>query len=146
MVILIGTVFNINTQAYAATAHHHQGQDVTAYTGSITGHGATYGWYNQQYKTVAVHKYSNNNPYIPFGTPIITDTSLYLNGSGYYRNSFTVTDTGVETSVSPYWLDIYYGNKAWTNDFRAKIFGKKSVSYHAYFLRAITYCNEVDFL
>ncbi|PFA13188.1 hypothetical protein, partial [Bacillus cereus] len=79
-VLLIGIFFNLNTEAYAAT-HYYENQSTTAYTGSTNGHGSTYGYYNSQYNTVAVHKDNNNQPYIPFGTRINLTASLVLTNS-----------------------------------------------------------------
>lgn len=128
-VLLIGIFFNLNTEAYAAT-HYYKDQNTTAYTGSTSGHGSTYGYYNSQYNTVAVHKYSNNQPYIPFGTRIYLDSSLYLTGANTSRSNFMVTDTGSGPGKTPYWIDIYYGY----NTSGAILFGNaKKVSYSATF-------------
>ena len=126
-VLLIGIVFNINTEAHAATNHYYQNQNTTAYTGSTSGHGSTYGYYNTQYDTVAVHKYSDNQPYIPFGTRIYLDNPLYLDGAFTSRSNFMVTDTGTGPGLSPYWIDVYYG----FNSSGASLFGNsKKVSYN----------------
>lgn len=126
-VLLIGFFFNFNTEAYAAT-HYYENQNTSAYTGSTGGHGSTYGYYNSQYNTVAVHKDLANKPYIPFGTRINLSQSLYLTGANTSRSSFTVTDTGSGPGRTPYWIDIYYGY----NSAGASLFGDaKRVSYSA---------------
>ncbi|MFB7159548.1 hypothetical protein [Lysinibacillus sp. NPDC056232] len=129
--LLIGTVFNFTPEAYAAT-QYHKDQNTTAYTGLTIGHGATYGYYNVQYNTVAVHKDFNKNPVIPFGTSITLDSSLYLVGPNINKSQFTVSDTGAGTGLSTYWIDVYYGLSNSVNDTNAKLFGNaKKVSYSA---------------
>jgi len=54
-VFLIWTVFNPATEAHAVS-YYHQKQNAISYTGSTSGDGATFGYYNQQYNTVAVKK------------------------------------------------------------------------------------------
>lgn len=139
--LLLGTVFNFTTvnavteenddiETYAL--REHLNQNVTAYTGSISGHGATYGYYNLQYGTVAVKKWSNNDPYIPFGTNITLTNSIYLDGAGINKSQFMVTDTGSGPGQSPYWIDIYYGSSTPINNANALKFGNsKIVSYTA---------------
>lgn len=118
--------------------YNYFNQDVTAYTGSTKGHGATYGYYNSRFSTVAVHKNSSNVPYLPFGT-LISLTSLIAlpneNGTTY-KSAFTVTDTGTGPGKSSYWLDIYYGADSTANRDYARKFGTnggKKISYSAYY-------------
>ena len=129
--LIIGTVFNFTTEVNAAT-HRHENQNTTAYTGSTSGHGSTYGHYNLQYNTVAVHKRADNFPYIPFGTRIYLDSPLFLDGPNINKSQFTVTDTGGGSGTTAYWIDIYYGASTSTNVTNALKFGnKKRVSYSA---------------
>lgn len=129
--LLIGTVFNFNTEAYATT-YTHNNQNTSAFTGYATGHGYTYGYLNVQYNTVAVKKKSNNDPVIPFGTTINLTKSLFLDGANVSRTSFRVTDTGAGTNRSAYWIDVYYGANTIFNNTNANKFGDaKIVSYTA---------------
>lgn len=131
-VLLIGTVFNFNAEAYAATKRTHVDQNATAYTGYTYGHGAATGHYNVQYNTVAVKKNSISEPVIPFGTTITLSTSLYLEGPNVNKSSFSVTDTGAGPGYSAYWIDVYYGTSTPTNNFNAGLFGNaKKVTYSA---------------
>lgn len=132
-VLLLGTVFNFATEA-KAEKHEYLDQNATAYVGKTDGHGSSYGYYNQQYNTVAVKKWTTNEPYIPFGTVITLTETLTLTGTGNTRKQFTVTDTGPGTGKSPYWIDVYYGLDTITNKQNAFKFGMdKIVSYSASF-------------
>ncbi|MFJ7698725.1 hypothetical protein [Lysinibacillus fusiformis] len=83
-------------------------QDVTAYTGSqytstgqlrrtasgvVPGHG-----------DVAMRKDAN----ISFGSVVKTSSTI-VGGDGQSRNSFSVVDWGVATSLSPYAIDLWWG-------------------------------------
>lgn len=133
--LLIVTVFNFNSEANAAYQREHKLQNTSAYTGSQTGHGATYGYSNSQYNTVAVRKKVGTTvPLIPFGTNLSLYNSLYLNGPNINKSQFMVTDTGSGTGLSSYWIDIYYGSTNTTNTTNANKFGNtKIVSYSAYY-------------
>ncbi|KQL52649.1 hypothetical protein AN964_03300 [Heyndrickxia shackletonii] len=132
--LLIFTVSNFGSESFAATKHSYTAPVVTAYVGLTSGHGATYGFYNVQYKTIAVHKDSSNKPVIPFGTDINCDIALRLpTASGTkYVSTYSVTDTGA--GLAGDWFDVYYGTDNSTNRYWADQFGtEKNVSYSATF-------------
>ncbi|TKI60069.1 hypothetical protein FC756_19810 [Lysinibacillus mangiferihumi] len=127
--LLFGMVFSFTSEANAAK-HEHLMQSATAYVGSTTGHGATYGFYNVQYSTVAVKKkYGTTVPIIPFGTAINLTESITLDGANISKSSFT--DTGLGSDYGSYWIDFYYGFDSAQNRTNASLFGVKPVSYTA---------------
>lgn len=135
---LILSLFNFYPEASAQTYYEWKNQDVTAYVGSMAGHGANYGFYNSRFDTVAVHKNGSNIPYIPFGTVVQLSSSISLpyEGGTRYKSIFTVTDTGTGSGRTSHWLDIYYGAKSTTNEKWAKEFGNnkgKKISYTAWY-------------
>jgi len=127
--ILSAILMSLFVPQTLATTHVYQ--DVTAYTGSTTGHGGTL-FPNESYSTVAVHQESDSSPIYPFGTLIQTEDPLYLDGYGT-RSTFNVTDTGDLLEVrSPNWIDIYFGASTSTNINNAQEFGEQKVTYTVY--------------
>lgn len=115
-------IFSFLPDTHAAT---YTAGVVTAYTGAKYGHGSTL-FPNEAYKTVAVHKKSNNQPIFNFGTNIVTQKALYLDGYGNQK-IFEVTDTdGSKRKSDKYWFDVYFGTTTTKNHNNAVKFGEKN--------------------
>lgn len=111
---------------FSSETHAHTADVVTAYTGETIGHGS-YLFPNEQYETVAVHQeYTSTDPIFSFGSEIITENPLHLNGYGN-NSTFMVTDTGdLNRDRGYYWFDVYFGTSTSTNIDNAEEFGQKN--------------------
>lgn len=107
-IFIVSLMFSLQPQLANAAVLVKNSQDVTAYTGSkYTINGAvrkTANGYAPKGGDVAIRKSAN----IPFGTVVIIPSPI-TTGDGQYRNSFTVQDWGVSSSLSTHAIDIWWG-------------------------------------